>query len=228
MLTQRKKLKKKQIKEDKLVTTIAEAKDFYEENQNVIFGVVGAIALIVFAVIFYVNKVEEDNLAATAQLSKVLPIYNSGAYQEAIDGRDGTDILGLASIVDNYSGSEQGEVARLYLANSYYFLGNIDLALENYQSYSGSDQNLNAAALAGSAGCYEASKNYSEAGELFEKAAAMNEFNPMNPEYLLFAGINYFNADEKGNSERVLQRIKDEYKTTQFSSQADRYLAAIK
>ena len=39
MLAKKKKLSKKEIKEDKLVTTFYEAKSFYEENQTKIKGI---------------------------------------------------------------------------------------------------------------------------------------------------------------------------------------------
>ena len=128
MFTKRKKISKKQIKEDKLVTSFYEAKSFYQENQSKILIGLGVIAFLVVAILWYTNKNNEDNSLASIELNRVMPLYDGGSFQEAIDGRSGTNILGLKKIVDSYSGTENGELARVYLANSYYLLGKFDEA----------------------------------------------------------------------------------------------------
>ncbi|MCK5456213.1 MAG: hypothetical protein KAI45_03735, partial [Melioribacteraceae bacterium] len=156
MLAKKKKLSKKEIKEDKLVTTFYEAKGFYEENQTKILAALGTLAIIIVAIVLYINKVESNNEIASIELSRVIPSYNSGVYQEAIEGKPGTKVLGLRKIADEYGGSEQGELARIYLANSYYFTGQLDNALDEYDAYSGSDDLMISSALAGKASVYEA------------------------------------------------------------------------
>ena len=167
MLAKKKKLSKKEIKEDKLVTTFYEAKGFYEENQTKILAVIGAIAIIIVAIVLYINKVESNNEIASIELSRVIPSYNSGMYQEAIEGKPGTKVLGLRKIADEYGGSEQGELARIYLANSYYFTGQLDNALDEYDAYSGSDDLMISSALAGKASVYEAKSDYESAAEFY-------------------------------------------------------------
>jgi len=227
VLAKKKKLSKKEIKEDKLVTTFYEARKFYEENQNKIFAVVGVIAVIVIAVILYTNKVEENNFAASLELTRVLPIYNSGSYQEAIDGRPGTNVIGLQKIVDEYGNSDQGELAKIYLANALYFMGGIDAAFEYFNDYSGSNEDLVAAALAGKASCLEVKEDYEAAADSYNKAANVNKFNPSNPDYLLKAGINYIKVDQLMDAKKSLQEIKDNYKTSSASREVDRYLAVV-
>jgi len=227
VLAKKKKLSKKQIKEDKLVTTFYQAQSFYEQYQTKIIIGVAAVAVVVLAVLFYTSKVNENNLAATTQLSRVLPLYNAGAYQESIDGRPGTNVVGLAEIAENYGGTEQGELARVYLANAQYFLGNVDAALENYEDYSGSNKDLVASALAGAAACYEAKDDFAKAAKNFYKAANISKYNPQNAEYLLAAGINYLKTNDKKTAKEVFEIIKNDYKTTQTFSQVERYLAQV-
>jgi len=227
VLAKKKKLSKKVIKEDKLVTSFYETKKFYEQNQTKIFAAVGVIAVIIVAVILYTNRIEENNFAASSELTRVLPIYNSGSYQEAIDGRPGTNVIGLQKIVDEYGNSEQGELAKIYLANAYYFMGDIDAALDYFDDYSGSKEDLVAAALTGKASCFEVKKDYKLAAELYNKAANVNKFNPSNPDYLLKAGINYIKVDQLTDAKKSLQEIKDKYKTSSASREVDRYLAVV-
>lgn len=228
MLVKKKKLSKKQIKEDKLVTTYYQAQKFYEDNQSRILMVVGAIAVVVVAIFWYNSKVTQDNLAATTELSRVIPLYEDGLFQEAIEGRVGTNIIGLKKITGNYGGTDQGEVARIYLANSYYNLGQYDEAMEQYDEYSGSNGELVGAALAGKAACYEAKGEYASAAEFYKKAAAVSELNPLNAEYLVSAGKNFLEVGEKEKAADVLNQVKENYENSQAATKADRYLAVAK
>lgn len=225
MLAKKKKLSKKQIKEDKLVTSYYTVKEFYEKYQSKIFMIVGAVAIVVVAVILYKNKTADDNRSAATELSKVLALYDSGLYKEAIDGQPGTNVIGLAKIVDEYGSSDNGELAKVYTANAYYYLGQIDKALEYYDDYSGSNDELKAAALAGQANCFENKKNYEEAAKYFYKAAVVDEENPLNAEYLLKAGINYLNLKDNEEAKKTFELIKEKYPKSTVIGDADRYLA---
>ena len=228
MLAKKKKLSKKEIQEDKLVTTFYEARSFYGENQTILFSVVGAIVIAIVAVLFYTSKVEENNLLASTELSRVINSYNSGLYQQAIDGKAGTKEIGLLKIVNEYSGSEQGEVARIYLANSYFYTEQFDKALEAFEDYSGSDNLMVASAIAGQASCYEVKGEYKDAAKYFAKAANVSEYVPANPDYLLSAGINYIKTKNISEAKVVLDKVKNDYSTSLASRQVDKYLAQIK
>ena len=225
MLAKKKKLSKKEIQEDKLVTTFYEAKSFYEKNQTAIFSVIGVVAAIIIGVVLYANKMEENNLAASVELTRVMKTYNVGLYQQAIDGQAGTKEIGLIKIVDEYSGSEQGELARIYLANAYFFTEQYDKALEEYDDYSGSDNLMVAAALAGKAACYEVKEDYQSAAKYFSKAAEISDYDPSNSEYLLNAGINYLKVKNIKEAKIALNKVKKDYSTSLAARQVDKYLA---
>lgn len=227
MLTKRKKITHHQIKEDKLATSFYEVKSFYQENQTKILAVLGILAVIVVAIIWYSSSKKEKNQLASVELSRVMPIYDSGSFQEAIDGRPGTNIIGLKKIVENYSGTENGELARIYLANSYYLLGKFDEAMENYNDFSGSNKILVASALAGIAACHEANDNFSDAAEYYEKAFKAYEFNPMNAEYLLKSGSNYLKVNKYDEAKAAFDIIKEKYKTSQAFRDLDKYLVLL-
>ena len=227
MIAKKKRIAKKEIQEDKLVTSLYKSQEFFEKYKQQIFFAVGALAVIVLAFVWYANKVKEDNLEATKELAKMLPIYESGSYQEAIEGKPGTDVLGLKQIVENYGSTEQGEIAKVYLANSYYYLGKVDDALKYYESYSGNSNLFKAAAYAGIASCNERQGNYEEAAKYFEKAASVSKFNVQNPKYLLDSGIDYIQAQNISKAKEVFEKLKNNYKKSPLQSEVERYLASI-
>jgi tetratricopeptide (TPR) repeat protein len=154
-------------------------------------------------------------------------LYDQGSFLEAIEGREGTNIVGLKKIVDDFGGTENGELAKIYLANSYNFLGRNDEALEYYEDYSGDNKIFKATSLAGQAGIYASLQDHEKAADLYLKASRISESNPLNPEYLLNAGINYLNAGNDEEAKELLDRIKKDFPTSTAFREVDRYLSQI-
>ncbi|MCO6472169.1 MAG: tetratricopeptide repeat protein [Melioribacteraceae bacterium] len=227
MLAKKKKLTKKQIKEDKLVTYYNKALEFFDDFKQQISIAAIAIAVIVVAIIVYNNKVESDNLAATTELSRVMPFYERGNYRQAIDGQPGTNNIGLFKIVDEYGSSEQGEVAKIYLANSYYYLGKIDSALTFYSDFGGSNKMFKATALAGEAACYHNMGEFEKAASKFESAAGIDKFNALNADYLLNAGLSYVEAGQKEDAKTVFEKLGEEYPNSAPGRDIGRYLVMV-
>ena len=149
MITRKKKLSKKEIKEDKLVSFLYKIESFYEENKRRIFTYGIIFLVVVGAVYIYMNQIREENEKAGLELSRVMNLFDSGSYLEAIEGRQGTNIIGLKRIVEEYGSTENGETAKIYLANAYSYLGNYDEAIKYYEDYSGDIDVLKASAKAG-------------------------------------------------------------------------------
>jgi tetratricopeptide (TPR) repeat protein len=225
MITRKKKLSKKEIKEDKLVSFLYQIESFYEENKRRIFTYGLIFLVVVGAVYVYMGQRREENEKAGLELSRVMDIFNSGSYLEAIEGRQGTNIIGLKRIVEEYGSTENGETAKIYLANAYSYLGNYDEAFKYYQDYDGDIDVFKASAKAGMAGHYAAKKEYKKAADLYKEAASITDINPQNPDYLLDAAVNYIKAGEKEDSKVLLNKIKEDYKTSEAFKQVDKYLA---
>jgi hypothetical protein len=51
----------------------------------------GCSTVVVF---FYLNNKKQNNETAALHLSRVIPVYDSGNYLEAIEGREGTNVNG--------------------------------------------------------------------------------------------------------------------------------------
>jgi len=227
VLAKKKKLSKKQIKEDSLVKYYSKSLELFEEYKQQ-FMIAGAVIVIIIAAIYiYNNKMEENQISATTELSRVLPIYEQKNYLEAIEGQPGTSSIGLKTIVEEYGSSQAGEVAKIYLGNANYYLGNYDEALEYYSDYSGDQKEFKAAALAGQAACYVSKEEYGNAASTYEKAAGVSEFNANNPSYLLQAGNMYLKINDLQSAKKLFAKIKQDYKTSTEARNIDRYLMEV-
>ena len=227
MITKKKKLSRKEIKEDKLVSFMYGIESFYEDHKSKIvsYGLILAIAVI--AAYFYVNQQKVENEKAGIELSRVMSIFDQGSYLEAIEGRQGTNILGLKRIVEEYGSTENGESAKIFLANSYSYLGNYEEAFKYFEDYGGSIDVYKASAMAGMAGYYSSRKEYKKAADLYKKASGVFNLNAQNPDYLLNAAVNYYNSGDKEEASVLLERIKTDYSSSNARTKVDRYLALV-
>ncbi len=227
MLAKKKKITRKEIKEDKLVTSFYQVQDFYFKYQKQILIAAGAIAVIILAFVIYSNKIQQENQDASVALARIMPSYKAKNYKEAIEGKAGTNIIGLKQIVENDGSSETGESAKIFLAHSYYMLGQYDNALKYYKDYSGSIDLFQSTALAGAAACYEAKGNIQKAAEFFQDAAFVTKENPQNVNYLLRAGLDYHQIGKNEEAKKYFNVIKKEYYKTEIGKKIENYLAIV-
>ena len=227
MLQKKKKLSRKEIKQDKLIDFFHNAEMYFEKYKNKIFTYAAILVVVAAAVYFYLNQKSENNEKAGLELSRIMSFYDQGAYLEAIEGKQGSNIIGLKKIVEEYDGTENGETAKIYLANCYSYLGNYDEAIKYYEDYSGSIDYFKATSLAGRAGYYASQQNYERAADLYLEASKMSEVNSQNPDYLLNAGIFYLKAGNKEEAKILFDKIKEDYVTSLANREVDKYLALI-
>jgi tetratricopeptide (TPR) repeat protein len=227
MLQAKRKISKRELKQDALITTYMKATAFYEQyKKNISIGLTTAVVLII-AVVIYVNNRNANNEKATTDLGKVYQYYDSGQYQLAIDGVPERNIPGLKSIVENYGSSPAGEMARFYLADAYFLLGKYDDALHEFEDFSPKGDLLAVSRLAGIAGCYEAKKDWKNAAEYFEKAVGRDAKDINAAENLGYAARNYALAGEKEKALSLYKKLKKNYPTSTFARDADRYIAQL-
>lgn len=227
MLQKKKKLSKKEIKEDKLINFYKSSIDFFEKYQSKIFIYAGVLVIVVAAIIWYQNQKSENDAKAGLELSRIMTLYDQGSYLEAIEGKQGTNIIGLKRLVDEYSGTENGETAKIYLANCYSFLGKYHEAFNYYEDYDGSIDYFKAASLAGQAGHYAMNGDYKKAANLYLNASKQSSVNSQNPDYMLNAGIYFLKVDEKDEAKILFDKIKEDYSSSLANREVDKYLATI-
>ena len=228
MLKPRKRITKKQLKEDRLVTTYFNAVEFMRNNRKIVSGVITGLVIAAIVVVAYLNNRSADNRKAAAELSQVLNLFNGGAYQVAINGDPTHNITGLKTIVENYGSSETGEEAKVYLADCYYYLGDYDNALRYFKDYGGSDKFLEASALAGVAEVYEVKDNYEKAAEYYDRAAGRDSKNFLTAQYLVGAARNYIKIGKKDRALDLLKRVRKDFPDSPYVTNVDYYMAEAK
>jgi len=227
MLSPKKKITKRQLKEDALVTSYVKITSFYERNKKNISIAITVVAVLIIAAIVFLKNRADNSEKASAQLGEVFSLYDGGQYQQAIDGVPERNITGLKSIVDNYGSLRAGNYARFYLANAYYHLAKYDLALEQFEDFSPSEDVLAVSRLAGMGSCSEALGKYKEAAQDYEKAATKYPQDAGAAENLSNAARCYGKAGEKESAIELYKKVKKNYPTSTFARDADRFIEEL-
>lgn len=227
MLRPKKKISKRELKQDALITWYVKVTTFYEKNKKNISIGVTVLAVLIIVSYVYVNNRGKDNVLAMTQLGEVFSYYDNGQFQVAIDGVPERNVPGLKSIVDNFGNSRSGEIARFYLANAYYALRKYDDALKQFEDYSPSGEMLVVSRYAGMGACYEAAGKYKEAAESFESASTKYTKDLNAAENLNNAARNYTQAGEKQKAIDLYKRLKKNYPASTYSRDADRFITQL-
>jgi tetratricopeptide (TPR) repeat protein len=227
MLRPKKKISKRELKEDALVTGYAKATTFYSENRKNISIGVTVLALLILAVVVIFKNRSDANQRAILLVGQIYQVYDQGQYQLAIDGIPERNIKGLRDIVEDCGNSANGEIARFYLANSYYYTGKYEEALKAFESFSPSGDLLVVSRLAGIGACEESLGRFRDAAESYEKAASKDAKDPTAAENLNNAARTSALAGDKTKAIELYKRLKKNFPASTYAREADRSIAAL-
>lgn len=227
MLKPKKKISKRELKQDALITTYMKVTSFYDQYKKQISIGITAVVVVIIAVAIFLKNRADNNERALTQLAAIHPVYDAGQFQQAIDGVPAQNLTGLKSIVDNYGGTTGGDLAGFYLADSWFQLGKYAEALEAFESAGSSEPLVEASRLAGIAACYEGLGQFADAARYFEKAAGADVTEGTAAEHLNSAVRNYALTGDKERALDLLKRIKKNYPTTTYGRDADRFIAQL-
>lgn len=186
---------------------------FILENK-VLLITAGIVIIAIVGLYIYLEATRmTSSREASLALSRVLPYFEKGNYQLALDGDPnakvrGQDIIGLKEIVEKYENTSQGRVAALYAANCYVELENIDEARRYFEIASKSDSDLiKTGAYAGLGLYYETKGQFKEAAENYQKAGEFAGESGAKFRYFYFAGLCYEKDNNKERAEQLYRLV---------------------
>ncbi len=228
MLKKQKELAQRVKKQDDLITTYESAQLWYETNKKLLTNIGIAIVIVIAAGWFYINNNRTNNEKAAVEFAKTFSYYDNGQYQLVINGIPEKNVRGLLAVVNDYGSTQYGNLAKFYLANSYFNTGEYDKALEMYEDADLDAPILEASRIAGIGACYEVKGDFARAAKYFEQAGTYNNTDPNAAEYLSNAARNYGKAGETAQAIEIYTLIKKEYSTSAAARDAERYLEELR
>jgi predicted negative regulator of RcsB-dependent stress response len=128
----------KEVKDEPIVdlgTTINKSEKFFVENKKTISTAAIALVVLVGGWIFYTNVVVENaSIEARPDLWKAAQAFDSDSLSLAMKGSK-KDFQGFEDIAEEYSNTNEGNIAKYYLAVSYFRQQKFDEALEQIEAF---------------------------------------------------------------------------------------------
>ncbi len=191
MLKPKKKITKKELKEDKFVKFTLQAKTYLDENSKQVFYMVTGIIVVAIVIIVFVYAHNANVEQARGQLGIAQVEYSNLNYDKSITR--------LESLIESYDGTNEADQGMFLLANILYQKERYEESKNYFEqfidSYSGSDILL-ASGIAGLAACYEKEKMFLEAGQTYSRAASTAPDFVEADNYLYLAGICFSKAGD--------------------------------
>jgi TolA-binding protein len=214
MLTPRKRITKKKLKEDKFITYSVRVRDWIEANSKIVLSGLTALVVILAAIFIINNMRQKAEATASVELANAMHVYESRDYANAVTL--------FTSIVNSSGGTRSGKLARFYLAQSLYNTDEYAAAQEHFRKFASSfsgDDYIKTAALAGEAACLEQQGQFVQAAEKYQKITKKYD-TPFAARYLLRAARCYAQAGNDDKAQAIYQQIIDDYPNSQEKSDA--------
>ena len=208
--------------------TASKTEDFVAKNQNVIIGIVGAIALVLVGYLAYQKFVvapKEDDAATDMYQAQqnfqqaTDGIASDSLYKLSLKGAEGK--FGFVDIADKYSGTDAGNLANYYAGIAYLNTGKYTEAIEYLGNFKSDDAILSTLAIGAIGDAYSQNKQPKEALEYYIKAAESNKNDFTTPRFLLKAGKTALTLGNKEEALKYFTDIKDNFEETPEAASVD-------
>jgi len=213
-----------------LDATASKTEEWFERNQKAIFGIVGALALVVVGYVAYQKFVaapKEDDAAnemfeAQQNFQKATDgtaTASDSLYNLALKGSEGK--FGFVDIADKYSGTDAGNLANYYAGIAYLNLGKYAEAIASLEKFKTEDVILSALSKGAIGDAYSQKNQPKEALDFYVKAAETNKNDLTTPRFLVKAGQAALASGNKADALKYFTQVKEQYENTPEGSTVD-------
>lgn len=209
---------------EKIDSAVFESESFLVKYRKQILIAIGIVVVVVCCYLgfkhFYLTP---KNNEAQIALFKGQQYFSLGQDSLAIYG-DANGYIGFESIINEYSSTDAGNLAKLYAGISYANLGKYDQALNYLKGFSVNDK-IFSHLINGTIGdCLDNTGKSDEAISYYIKAAKGLNNSVQSPILYKKAGLIYRN---QGNYDKVIEvftTVKDQYMNSPIAMEADKFI----
>jgi len=219
--------KKEFKKEDEQLENVNEALSgagqWIEDHQNMLFGIVIGIVVVVLGFIGIRKYVIEPHaLEASNENAKAVEYFMHGNWDKALNG-DEAECIGFLAIADDYAMYQEGELASLYAGICYYQLGQYEEAAQYLKKFSAGDVMIDPASHQMLGDAYVQLGELDKAVKAFD-AAAKSGNELIAPMSLKKAGLVYLELDKKAEAKKCFEQIRDNFPQSMEAQDVDKYI----
>lgn len=201
---------------------------FFDKNQKIILGVVGAIVLLTIGYYVYKNFFQAPkNDQAAGQMWEAQKMFEKDSFQLALNN-PGVGQSGFLKIINNYGSTPTGNLAKYYAGICYLNMGDWDKAIKYLEDYDEAGDLTPAMKYAALGDAYAEKKNDSKALSSYEKAASLSKNEIVFGYSHRKLGMYYEKMNKYADAASTYQKIVDEYPSSQEGQMILNYLERAK
>ena len=204
---------------------LAGVEHWVEKNPKIVFGVVGAIALVVAGYFGYHYWVTGQDDQAQREMFQAIRYFEADSLNLALNG-DGNN-LGFLQIIDDYSMTDAGKLANFYVGVSYMKQGKFKPAILYLEDFKAKDLLVQARAYSLIGDAYMELKDYENAAKYYNEAANYQPNKFFSPAYLMKAALAYEKLNQTDKAKAAYQKIIDQYWDSNEYQDARKYKAKM-
>lgn len=210
----RKRLKKQELKRDRFVDTVFDWALWTRENLRVVGMAIGAVALVVVALLLYRGARQSESQRASSRFQEIWQAYAVGNYQLAAND--------FRQFRAQFGGSDLADDATIYLASAQLRSGDYPAAIETLEDfeeqYGDSRYAYAAASLLGAA--YESSGDLAKAVEAYDRARDRATFDYQKVEALMNQARVHMLQGDRDKAAAAFREVVENYPETTAAREA--------
>ncbi len=217
-----KRVTKKELKEDKWVTSVIKAQKWILERQALLLKVGGAVVVVIVLLSFWLMSKSHAETEATYKLGLAILADQNGQTDAALQQYE--------EIVKQYPGTRSGDKALFYSAELKRRRGQKEEALKAFDDFlkkSGGDSYLRAAALSGKATILEDRGDFQKAADCYLEAVKVRSGFFAEPSLRLDAARCLRLAGQTAKAREQCQYILDHHPATSYAQRAEQELLLL-
>jgi tetratricopeptide (TPR) repeat protein len=222
-----KKLAKEEVEQDLFTRSFSKVQAFYLNNRKIIMASGAVVLLAIGLAIGYHYYEKSQNKKAAKKMAMAEEYLMRGNYKLALTGSAQNFTVGFQQIINNYSNTRAGNLARYYAAVSEFHLGNTQKALSYINKYKAPDGILGVAPLSFKAMLYTQAGKYTKGAQTYVKAAEWDVNNSTTPYNYLEAARAYHAAGQPDKAKKYVQLIINDYSNSSQSNDAKKLLGIL-
>jgi tetratricopeptide (TPR) repeat protein len=223
----KRRMTKEELEQDPLVQSVERVQGVYEQNKNAIIGGAIALILIIAGGIGYYYYSQSQEQQAQQLMGPAETFFLQSNYQSALSGSDEDFTVGFEQIINNYGGTDAGNLARYYAAVCEYNLGNTEAALNYMESYEVPEGILGVGPLSFKGVLYTDLGQHEQAAQTYLEAAEWDENDSTTPYNYLEAANAFYDAGNTTQAREYAQLILDEYPNSNQVPEAERLIGIL-
>ena len=212
----------------------SKTEEWVARNQKYIFIIIGLAAVVILGYLAYEEFIQEPKEAEAANemfqaqqyFDQALATQNDSLYNLALTGGQGK--FGFEDIIENYGGTNAGNLARYYAGMAYLNTNQYQKAIDNLEEFESDDEIIAPLAKGGIGDAFMQLEQPEDALGYYKEAANMRTNSFTTPKFLLKAAIVAIQLGDGDAAEDFLTRIKNEFPESAEANKVAVYLGQAK